>query len=89
MTSDPDINSANALALANGYMSARNYRRAEEVLRSALVHSPHNARLMTELARAQHFLGDNDAAEQSAVDALALTPEDAYPMRSTRRSSIR
>lgn len=82
MTLDPEINSAgNAITLACSYMDARNYRRAEEVLRSALVHNPHNAALLTELARAQNFLGDNDAAEQSARDALALTPEDAYPMR--------
>jgi tetratricopeptide (TPR) repeat protein len=81
MTLDPEINSAgNAITLACSYMDARNYRRAEEVLRSALVHNPHNAALLTELARAQHLLGDNDAAEKSARDALALTPEDAYPM---------
>jgi tetratricopeptide (TPR) repeat protein len=71
----------NALTLANGYTEARNYRRAEEVLRSALVHHPHNARLLTELARTQHLSGGNDAAEQSVRDALAVDPEDAYPMR--------
>jgi Flp pilus assembly protein TadD len=82
MTSDPDNNSTgNAMTLADSYMEARNYRRAAEVLRSALVHNPHNARLLTDLARAQHFLGDNKAAEQSACSALALTPQDAYPMR--------
>jgi tetratricopeptide (TPR) repeat protein len=81
MTSDPDINSAEAISLANTYADARNYRRAEEVLRSALVHDPHNAGLLTELARAEHLRGDNAAAEQSARDALAITPEDAYAMR--------
>ena len=81
MTLDPDINSANAIELANTYMEARNYRRAEEVLRSALLHNPHDATLFTELARAQYFLGDNKAAGQSARDAVALTPEAAYPMR--------
>jgi tetratricopeptide (TPR) repeat protein len=80
MTFDPGTD-ANALTLANGYMEARNYRRAEEVLRSALVHYPHNGRLLTELARAQHFLGDNKAAERSVCLAAALDPEDAYPMR--------
>jgi Flp pilus assembly protein TadD len=50
MTSDPDFNSANALDLANTYMAARNYRRAEEVLRSALLHNPHDATLLTERA---------------------------------------
>jgi len=77
MTLDPDINSANAIELANTYMEARNYRRAEEVLRSALLHNPHDATLFTELARAQYFLGDNKAAEQSARDAVALIPEAA------------
>ena len=77
MTLDPDINSANAIELANTYMEARNYRRAEEVLRSALLHNPHDATLLTELARAQYFLGDNKAAEQSARDAVALIPEAA------------
>jgi tetratricopeptide (TPR) repeat protein len=80
MTFDPDTY-MNALTLANGYMEARNYRRAEEVLRSALVRHPHNARLLTELARAQHLSDDNDAAEQSIRDALALDAEGAYPMR--------
>lgn len=79
MTSTPDFYSA--LTMADAYMQARNYRRAEEVLRSALVHDPHNARLLSELARAQHASGDIDAAAQSARDALALTPTDAYPMR--------
>jgi tetratricopeptide (TPR) repeat protein len=70
-----------AITLAASYTEARNYRRAEEVLRSALIHDPHNARLLTELARTQHLSGDNKAAEQNARAALALTPEDAYPMR--------
>jgi tetratricopeptide (TPR) repeat protein len=79
MTSPSDLGAT--MTLANTYMEARNYRRAEEVLRSALVHYPHNARLLTELARAQHFLGDNDAAAQGLEDALAHAPEDAYAMR--------
>ena len=70
----------NAITLANGYMEARNYERAEEVLRSALVHYPHNSRLLTELARAQHLHGDNNAAEQSACKAIAHDPEDAWAM---------
>jgi Tfp pilus assembly protein PilF len=88
MTSDPDINSAEAISLANTYADARNYRRAEEVLRSALVHDPHNAGLLTELARAQHLRGDNTAAEKSARNALPS--HRTTPMRcgSTRRSSL-
>lgn len=81
MTSDPGMDSARAVEVARSYMHTRNYRRAEEVLRSALTTDPHNAALLTELARAQHLAGDNDAAEHSARDALALTPEAAYPMR--------
>jgi Tfp pilus assembly protein PilF len=61
--------------LAISYVETRNFHRAEEVLRSALAHDPENARLLTELARAQHYLGDNDAAERSARDVLALTPD--------------
>lgn len=77
---DP-VTYTNALTLAIAYIEAHNYRRAEEVLRSALVHYPHNARLLTELARTQLFLGNNDAALRSVHDALALEPEDAYSMR--------
>jgi tetratricopeptide (TPR) repeat protein len=82
MTSDPDTNSTEtAITLATSYTEARNYRRAEEVLRSALVHNPHNATLLTELARAQHLRGDHKAAEKSARKALASSPQEAYPMR--------
>lgn len=82
MTTGPDTDDIwHAVTLANGYMHARNYRRAEEVVRSALVHNPHSARLLTELARAQHFRGDDKAAERSVVAALTATPDDAYPMR--------
>jgi tetratricopeptide (TPR) repeat protein len=82
MTLGPEINDAGtAITLANGYTEAHNYRRAEEVLRSALVHNPHNAALLTELARVQHLAGDNVAAERSVLDALTVTPESAYAMR--------
>jgi len=77
---DPDTY-VSALTLANGYIEARNYRRAEEVLREALVQYPHNARLLTELARSQHLLGEHKAAEPSIRQALAYAPEDAYAMR--------
>ena len=72
---------ADALTLANAYMEARNYRRAEEVLSSALVHYPHNSQLLTELARAQHLQGDNRGAERNVCQAAAHDPENAYPMR--------
>jgi tetratricopeptide (TPR) repeat protein len=70
-----------ALALARVYRDARNYRRAEEVLRSALVHNPQDGTLLTELAFSQHLGGDNAAAEQSVRSALDVAPEYAYPMR--------
>ena len=89
MTSEPDINSANAIELANTYMEARNYRRAEEVLRSALLHNPHDATLLTELARAQYFLGDNKAAEQSARDARGPHPRSRLSDADLRGSSRR
>jgi Flp pilus assembly protein TadD len=79
MTLDSDA--FTAMTLANSYMDARNYRRAEEVLRKALVHDPHHARLLTELARSQHFGGDNRTAARTALDALANAPHDGYPMR--------
>jgi tetratricopeptide (TPR) repeat protein len=82
MTLGPEIHDAGAaITLANGYAEARNYRRAEEVLRSALVHDPHNAALLTELARVQHLAGDNVEAERSILAALTATPESAYAMR--------
>ena len=76
-----ELEAQNALTVADRYLEARNYRRAEEVLRSALVHNPHHAGLLTELARAQHLRGDNKAAEQSVCLAAALEPENAYPKR--------
>jgi Flp pilus assembly protein TadD len=79
MTLDSDA--FTAITLANNYMDARNYRRAEEVLRTALVHDPHHARLLTALARSQHLRGDNPTAARTALDAMASAPDDAYPMR--------
>lgn len=82
MISGQDMHDAgSAIALANRYLAAKNYRRAEEVLRSALLHNPHNSDLLIELARAQHLRGDNDVAERTARDVLSVAPEDAYPMR--------
>jgi Flp pilus assembly protein TadD len=78
MTSDPDIGTA--LTMVNHYKVAGNFRRAEEVVREALVHNPHNAQLLTELALVQYFLGDK-GAEHSVRKALAYEPENAYAMR--------
>lgn len=71
----------NARMLAIGYLDARNYQRAEEVLRSALTHNPQDVMLLTEMARAKFLMGEHAAAERSALQALALEPENAYPMR--------
>jgi len=82
MTVDPKLNSTeDALTLARVYRTARNYRRAEEVLRSALVHNPQDAILLTELAFTQHLGGDNAAAEQTVGSALQAAPELVAPMR--------
>jgi Flp pilus assembly protein TadD len=79
MMTEFDVN--DAITMARRYTEARNYRRAEEVLRDALVHNPHDAQLLTELARVQHVRGDNTAAERSARDALAVEPNYSYAMR--------
>lgn len=82
MTLEPGMDSeGHAMTLASSYMEAHNYRRAEEVLRSALAHDPHNASLLIELARTQHLSGDNDTAQGSVLAALAVAPENAYAMR--------
>lgn len=82
MSLGPEIHdAAAALTVASSYAEAYNYRRAEEVLRAALVHNPHHAALLTELARVQHLAGDNIAAKKSVREVLALNPEDAYAMR--------
>jgi Flp pilus assembly protein TadD len=69
-----------ALTVANGYIAARNYRRAEEVLGTALAQNPENPSLLVELARCEHLRGDNVAAEPHARDAMRLNPEAAEPI---------
>src|SRR6478752_1968226 len=71
----------NARMLAIGYLDARNYQRAEEVLRSALTQNPQDVMLLTEMARTKFLMGDHGAAERFALQALALEPENGYPMR--------
>lgn len=71
----------NARMLAVGYLDARNYPRAEEVLRSALTHNPQDVMLLTEMARAKFLMGEHRAAERFALDALKVEPENGYPMR--------
>jgi len=74
-------NTENARMLAIGYLEARNYQRAEEVLRSALTHNPQDVMLLTEMARTKFLMGDHRGAERFALQALALEPENGYPMR--------
>ena len=82
MTLDPEVNNTeSAMTLAQAYLDAGNYRRAEEVLKSALTESPQDAMLLTAVALAQHLLGDYAAAERSALGALAVAPGEADPMR--------
>ena len=82
MTLDPEVNNTeSAMTLAQAYLDAGNYRRAEEVLQSALTESPQDAMLLTAMALAQHLLGDYAAAERSALGALAVAPGEADPMR--------
>src|SRR6478752_5574490 len=66
MTLDPEVNNTeSAMTLAQAYLDAGNYRRAEEVLKSALTESPQDAMLLTAVALAQHLLGDYAAAERT------------------------
>lgn len=70
-----------AVGLANAYVDARNYARAEQVLREALTASPDSAVLLANLARAQVLMRDHASATQTAYAALAISPEDAFAMR--------
>jgi Flp pilus assembly protein TadD len=82
MSIEPPAHPAkHALMLARTYADAGNYRRASEVLGMALTQDPQNPALLTQLAMAQHLLGDNAAAERSARRALDEDPESAPAMR--------
>lgn len=70
-----------AVGLANAYVDARNYARAEQVLRDALTTSPDSAVLLANLARAQVLMKDHQSASRSAYSALEIAPEDAFAMR--------
>lgn len=70
-----------AVGLANAYVDARNYARAEQVLRDALTAAPDSAVLLANLARAQVLMRDHSSASRSAFAALGIAPEDAFAMR--------
>ena len=80
-TEPPTDGTRHALALGHTYLEARNYRRAEEVLGTALAQDPQNPDLLIAVARAQHLLGDNAAAERNARRALAEEPGNPVAMR--------
>ena len=66
----------------SGTWNARNYQRAEEVLRSALTQNPQDVMLLTEMARTKFLMGDHGAAERFALQGgWHFEPENGYPMR--------
>jgi tetratricopeptide (TPR) repeat protein len=70
-----------AVALACAYADAKNYARAEQVLRDALTTSPDSADLLANLARIQVLVEDYPSAASTAYAALAIAPEYGFAMR--------
>lgn len=70
-----------AVQIAETYFATGNYRRAEEVVRTALASNPHHPRLLTAYARTRLGQSDYAAAASSAHAALAVEPENEYAMR--------
>ncbi len=82
MSIDPPADPAqHALMMARTYTDARNYRRAAEVRGAALPQNPQNPAPLSQLAIAQHLLGDHPAAERSVRRALDEDPGNAPAMR--------
>ena len=73
----------------NTYMEARNYRRAEEVLRSALLHNPHDATLLDRVGAGAALAAATTAPRSRALERAGGRARSA-PTRcgSTRRSSM-
>ncbi|MGA5542230.1 tetratricopeptide repeat protein [Mycobacterium sp. NPDC051198] len=67
--------------VAEAYLGTRNYRRAAEVLQSALAEDPNDAGLLAQYARALLGLKDYHGAAQAAYSALAAAPADEHVMR--------
>lgn len=78
-TASDDVDAA--VRVSRAYIDARNYLRADEVLRGALAESPNNPRLLVEHARARYYLEDYVPAAYSAYAALAIVPNDELAMR--------
>lgn len=70
-----------AVALACAYADAKNYSRAEQVLRDALTTAPDSADLLANLARIQVLVEDYPSAASTAYAALAIAPEYGFAMR--------
>ncbi|MDH6196757.1 tetratricopeptide (TPR) repeat protein [Mycobacterium frederiksbergense] len=67
--------------VAEAYLDTGNYRRAAEVLQSALAEDPNDAGLLAQYARACLGLDDYWGAAQAAYSALAAAPDDEHVMR--------
>lgn len=78
MTTAP---SDTAVELAETYLATRNYRRAEDVLRTALATDPQHVGLLTAFGDAKLHQEDYAAAATSAQAALASAPDHLDAMR--------
>lgn len=67
--------------IADEHLSAKEYTRAADVLRSALADDPHNARLLVQYAQACLGTKDYVAAEAAAQAALACAPDNELALR--------
>lgn len=72
---------AEAIAVADAYLSSKNYERGRDVLRQALAEYPHEPDLLAHNARAEYLLGNHVDAAKSAYAALAVKPLDELAMR--------
>lgn len=67
--------------VAAEHLRAKDFTRAADVLRSALVDDPHNARLLVQYGQACLGMKDYAAAEVAAQAALTAAPNDEYAMQ--------
>lgn len=78
-TASDDVEAA--VRVSQAYIDARNYPRAEEILRAALAENPNNPHLLMGHARTRYYLKDFVAAAYSAYAALSLVPNNEAAMR--------
>lgn len=81
MTQAGHNSAAEAIAVAEAYLSSKNYERGRDVLRLALSQHPHEPDLLAHHARAEYLLGNHTEAAVSAYAALAAKPLDELAMR--------